>query len=144
MDHEDTWLAELREIYEEDKVRREAEEARAAAPAPADAADALLQRCRAHELMRQVQKTLLNGGGSLHFYKNVGGYEQAIVLMWKGPLSAAQKPATIAEVDASLIVGATATVVFVNDEPLVEISADALRAALLARARHFLSSGPVA
>ena len=139
MDKEKDWLAELRQIYETDKAYKQAQKDSQPEAEAVVTAGEYLQRCSAHELMRQVQKTLLDGGGKLEFYENVGGYEQAVVLMWAGPISEAAKPATIEDVDASIIVGANAQGVFVNDERLANVSPDALRQRLLELAQGFVA-----
>ena len=138
MHDEENWLAQLRQIHETDKAQRQAPEHDATDEAQ-PTAEQYLRQCRAHELLRQVQKTLLDGGGSLQIYQDVGGYEQVIILMWEGPISAAAKPARIDEVEASIIVGANAQGIFVNDEPLSDISPEGLRERLLNTARKFLA-----
>jgi hypothetical protein len=141
--HDDDWGSQLRQLYEADKTRRQAQEKSKAAPEPGIVAAQLLQCCRTHELMRQLQKTLLNGGGNLRFYEEVGGYAQAVALMWSGPISAATKPPRIEDVDAAIIVGANEEGVFVNDSRLSEVSPAALKRALLERARGFITGeGP--
>jgi hypothetical protein len=137
MTDEDDWRSQLRQIYEVDRVRQQAQGEREETPEPEIVAEALLRRCRAHDLMRQVQKTLLDGGGKLQFYEEVGGYDQAVVLMWSGPISAATKPASIADVDAAIIVGANDGGVFVNDSQLAEASPETLKQVLLELAREF-------
>jgi hypothetical protein len=137
MNVKDDWDSQLRQIYEVDKAHQQVHEKREEAPEPKTIAEQLLRRCRAHELMRQVQKTLLDGGGKLQFYEEVGGYDQAVVLMWSGPISAATKPASIADVDAAIIVGANDGGVFVNDSQLAEASPEALKQVLLELAREF-------
>lgn len=139
MNSEEEWLAQLRQVYETDKARQEAKEKRQAEGEPEVTTEQLLKRCRAHELMRQVQKTLLNGEGRLQFYEDVGGYERAVVLMWKGPISDASKPASIEDVEGSIIVGATDEGIFVNDNKLSEVSPEALRQTLLELARGFVT-----
>jgi hypothetical protein len=139
MNSEDEWLAQLRQVYEADRARQQAEREREAYDEAQVTAEQLLQQCKAHGLVRQVQKTLLDGGGQLHFYQDVGGYEQAIVLMWAGPISDARKPAKIADVDASIIVGANDGGVFVNDEKLADVSPDGLRRRLLEVAQRLAS-----
>lgn len=136
-DHDD-WTSQLRQIYEVDKARREAQQRREAAPDPKAIAAQLLQECRAHELMRQLQKSLLDGRGKLQFYEKVGGYEQAVVLLWSGPISDASEPAHIQDVDTAIIVGANSGGLFVNDNRLTEHSPDALKQRLLELAREFV------
>ena len=139
--HDDEWLDELRQIYEEDRARREAREKSRAEREPRKTAGQFLKQCRAHELMRHVQKALLDGGGTLRFYEDVGGYDQAVILMWKGPISNAAKLADIEDVDTSIIVGANGEGVFVNDRKLSDASPEALRDTLLELARQFVTDG---
>lgn len=136
MSNDEEWLAQLRAIYEADRVKRESLAAQAVEPAAELSAADLLQQCNAHGLVRQVQRALLNGGGKIQFYEDVGGYEQAIVLIWSGPISDAAAPAEIKDVDASLIVGANDDGVFVNDRKLSNPSPQALQTALLEMARE--------
>ena len=138
--NDDDWLAELRQVYERDKAYQQAKEQSRSARVPEETAADLMRRCRAHELMRQVQKVLLNGEGTLQFYENVGGYKQALILMWKGPVSAASKPANIKDVDTSIIVSANDRGIFVNDKKLSEPSPEALKQALLDLAQGFIRS----
>ena len=133
-DHDD-WTSQLRQIYEVDKEQREAQQSREVAPDPKTIAAQLLQECRAHELMRQLQKSLLDGRGKLQFYEKVGGYEQAVVLMWSGPVSDASEPVQIQDVDTAIIVGANSDGLFVNDSRLPEHSPEALKQRLLEVAR---------
>lgn len=138
MNSDDEWQDQLRRIHDSDKARRQAEETSQAATEPVITVELLLRQCRAHELLRQVQNMLLNGGGRLQFYENVGGYEQAVVLMWNGSISNATKPPSIEDVDAAIIVGANAEGVFLNDAALPEASPDVLKEALLDLARGFV------
>lgn len=139
MNNADEWVAQLREVYETDKARQQAKETSSADSEPVLTSELLLQQCKAHELMRQVQKTLLDGRGKLQFYEDVGGYDRAIVLMWVGTISDASEPASIEEVDASIIVGANGEGIFVNDTRLSEATPGALRQALLDVAQGFLT-----
>ena len=136
--NEDEWLVQLRNLYDVDKAQHQANKQSQARDTSQETADAFMRRCKAHALMRQVQRTLLNGEGALHFYENVGGYDRAVVLMWRGPISAASKPAKIEDVNNAIIVGANDRGIFVNDEELAEPSPAALRQALLALARRFV------
>lgn len=95
MNSDDEWQNQLRQIHDTDKERGQAKETGLAATEPVITAELLLRQCRAHELLRRVQNMLLNGGGKLQFDENVGGYEQALVLMWNGPISDATKPTSI-------------------------------------------------
>jgi hypothetical protein len=135
VEDKDEWTSQIRQIYEMDKARREAQQSSEVAPDPQIIASQLLQECRAHELMRQLQKALLDGRGKLQFYEKVGGYEQAVALMWAGPISDASQPADIQDVDAAIIVGANTEGLFVNDSRLPEHSPEALKQRLLELAR---------
>ena len=139
MSSEQEWLSELRELHEADKAYHHAEEKRQAPPEPEVVAERLLEKCDAHQLMRQVQKVLLNGGGKLQFFEDVGGYHRAIVLMWQGPVSAASALVRLEDVEAAIIVGANEEGVFVNDRLLPDASVEALRHRLLKVAQEFVT-----
>ena len=136
--NDDDWIAKLQQIYEANKVYQQAKEQRQLTPSPKDTADTFMKQSRAHDLMRQIQKVLLNGEGILRFYEDVGGYNRAIVLMWKGPVSAASKPANLKDVDVSIIIGANDKGIFVNDKKLAKPTPEALKQALLDLAQGFI------
>src|SRR5512136_1964255 len=85
------WLNQIRRLYDEDKLKLQYEEEQRQMQAR-QAVDELLSRSKAHELLRQVQKALLNGAGVLKVLNKTGEYDQAVVLMWHGPISAARRP----------------------------------------------------
>ena len=128
---DDDWIAQLQQVYEADKAQQQAKEQIQAAQEKKNLADAFMQQSRAHELMRQAQRVLLKGEGILRFYENVGEYNRAIALMWKGPISAASKPANLKDVDVSIIIGANDQGIFVNDQKLAEPTPEALKKMLL-------------
>lgn len=128
---DDDWIAQLQQVYETDKARQQAKEQDQAAQKKKNLADAFMQQSRAHDLMRQIQKVLLKGEGFLRFYEDVGDYHRAIALMWKGPISAASKPANLKDVDVSIIVGANDEGIFVNDQKLAEPTPETLKKVLL-------------
>ncbi|MCA9929754.1 MAG: hypothetical protein KC419_14810 [Anaerolineales bacterium] len=128
---DDQWLSTLQNLHDQDKASREVSDAVEKAPNPADHAALLLRQCRTHELLRQVQKIMLNGGGVLKIYDKTNEYDEAIVLMWKGPISAAQKPKSLKDVEHFISVGANGKGVWVNDALLSEPTAEALKTAIL-------------
>jgi hypothetical protein len=86
---EEEWLAQLRELYEKDKTVQHKKEQKAK---EVKSGEDLLRRTRAYQLMRQVQKTFLNGGGLLDASEGVGQYDRAITLVWQGSISQARRP----------------------------------------------------
>jgi hypothetical protein len=129
----DTWLDQIRRLYEEDKLRLQAEQAHEQpAPAQPDTAANLLGQTKAHLLLRQVQKALLNGGGLLEVLDQPEDYDRAIVLMWQGPISAARKPDQAGEDYNYVLVGVRQTKVWVNGKAIREPTPEALRLSLLA------------
>jgi transcriptional regulator with XRE-family HTH domain len=79
------WLDELRQ-------HREAKQAQdQPAPEPPPLPD-LLSQCKAHDLLRQAQKALLNGEGLLNAPVSQAQYERVMTLVWQGPVYAARKP----------------------------------------------------
>jgi len=90
------WLDELYNLREEDKARRQTE------PEPLDlsvltaqrekqAAD-VLRQADAHNLLRRVQRALLDGKGIIDIFEHKSNYERLITLVWQGSVSMARNP----------------------------------------------------
>lgn len=137
-----TWLAQLRQLHDEDKARREAEAAQQQQQAQQeqtqqDAIIALLKESRAHELLRQVQKALLDGNGTLSVYDKARTFDKAIVLAWQGPISDARRPAPDSPDPVFFIlVGVRQGQLWVNQRPVKTPTPNALKAALLEAAKN--------
>lgn len=134
----DNWLQQLEALYEADKAREQAkiEQAQQQEQHQADAATELLTQVRAHELLRLVQKHLLNGAGALGIYEKSRDYERAVVLAWQGPISSARRPNPKDPDDYFYIaVGVRAGQLLVNGQP-VEATPNALKKTLLAAAQN--------
>lgn len=86
----DDWLDQLRKLHEADKARHQAR--RKEHQVQKSHASDLLRQSQAHKLLRQVQKVLLNGQGTLDIFDRTGDYERVISLVWQGPISKARKP----------------------------------------------------
>jgi hypothetical protein len=131
----DKWLDQLRQIREADKVRHEAESKAAITPdkkAKVDRAAILLHRSQAHELLRQVQKVLLGGQGTLDILSDVSDYERVVTLVWQGPVSAARRPNPEDPQEISyLLVGVRQGKLWVNGQKLASGTPEALKKALV-------------
>ncbi|MCL4868567.1 MAG: hypothetical protein KJ063_06355 [Anaerolineae bacterium] len=137
----DEWLAELEQLHQTDKKIQEAAAAQAqSAELRQQQATQLMQDTRAHELLRQVQKTLLASQGVLRFYTNAGGYDQAVALLWQGPVSQAQKPVKDELADGVILIGTREGQMWVNEEPLPEPTPQSLKQVLLLTCRQLVSS----
>ncbi len=136
------WLAQLRQLHDDDRARLEAEAAQQQQQAQQELAQqdtitALLKDSRAHELLRQVQKALLDGNGTLTVYDKARTFDKAIVLAWQGPISAARRPVT----DSSdpvfyILIGVRQGQLWVNKQPVKLPTPAALKAALLEAAKN--------
>lgn len=136
------WLAQLRQLHDEDKARRDAEATQQQQQAQKELAEqdtitTLLRESRAHELLRQVQKALLDGNGTLSVYDKARTFDKAIVLAWQGPISDARRPTP----DSSdpvfyILVGVRQGQLWVNQQPIKTPTPNALKAALLAAAKN--------
>lgn len=129
----DEWLEQLHQLHEADKAKRQAEtkpeEQQNLEP---DQASELLRQSKAHELLRQVQKVLLDGEGTLDIFDRAGDYERAITLVWQGPISAARKPdPDDPEVYNYILVGVRQGKLWVNGKRLASATPEKLKAALL-------------
>lgn len=139
----DSWLNELQKLYEADKVKQETAEAEAKRVTERQQQAAqIMQDSRAHELLRQVQKALLSGQGVLRFYTNAGGYDQAVALLWQGPISRAEKPVKDEKADGLILVGTRDGELWVNEAPLLETTPQALKEALLEACRELVAPPP--
>lgn len=144
----DDWLDELRQLHESDKARQQA------AAEPLDlsilsaqlnqqAAD-LLRQVDAHNLLRQVQKALLNGKGIIDIFEHTNRYERAISLAWQGPISAARKPnAKDPEDYLYILIGVYQGKLYVNDEEVSPVTPEALKIALRKAAQNPGRAGPL-
>ncbi len=124
------WLAQIRRLHDDDKLRVQREEAQSQMQTR-QAVDELLSRSKAHELMRQVQKALLNGAGVLRVLNKTEDYERAIVLMWHGPISAARRPDVVGEDYSYILVAVKHGKLWVNGKPISAPTPEALKVGLL-------------
>jgi hypothetical protein len=133
----DDWLAQLRQLHEADKAKREAATPKLPEPPPQNQAAELLRHLQAHQLLRQTQKALLGGQGTLDIFDRAGDYDRVITLVWQGPISAARKPdPNDPEPYNYILVGVRQDKVCVNGQPLPEATPEALKAALVAASRQ--------
>lgn len=135
----DAWLAELERLRAEDKAVQDAAAAQARlVEQQQQKAAQLMQDSHAHELLRQVQKALLAGKGVLRFYTHSGGYDQAVALLWQGPISQAEKPVKDDKAEGLILVGTREGQLWVNEVKVPEPTAQALKQALLQTCRELV------
>ncbi|GAB4434178.1 MAG: hypothetical protein Fur0044_31600 [Anaerolineae bacterium] len=131
---DDDWLNQLKQLHDEDKLRLQGEqeqEQERQAQARRHIAVKLLGQSKAHELLRQVQKALLNGGGILKVLDQSEEYDQAIVLMWQGSISAARKPDKANEDYSYILVGVRDNKMWVNGTVIAKPTPEVLKINLL-------------
>lgn len=133
---EDAWLAELADIRAADAAAQENQAQQAAAVDARAQANEILVHSQAHRLLRQVQKVLLNGGGSLKAYERSSQYTMALALMWQGPVSNPSLPVRRDVPTYYLIIGVKSGVLWVNDRTLPDAEPATLKQALVAAARQ--------
>jgi hypothetical protein len=134
----DDWLDQLRELHEKDKAEQvaQSEEAAKTKAKPQPTLD-LLRQSQAHGLLRQVQKVLLNGQGTLDIFDRAADYERTITLAWQGPISKARKPSPDDPAEYSyILVGVRQGKLWVNDKPLPAATPAALKTALLEASKN--------
>jgi len=122
---EDEWLTQLRQLHEADKAKQsEPDQQNQKVGKQRD----LLQRAKVYQLMRQVQKYFLDGGGLLDASKGVGRYDRAITLVWQGPVSQARRPNSKDPSDYFYVrVGLRSGALWVNDRRTSATTSDELR-----------------
>ncbi len=133
----DDWLAQLEQLHNEDKTKRQAAaQAEAAQQKQSEVqknqAQELLRQGKAYELMRQVQKALLGGKGLLKVHEADKKYDRIIILRWQGPISEARNPDPNLKEDIyHILVGVRDEELWVNGKKVAETTPDALKVALL-------------
>ena len=130
----DTWLEQLKQLREADKAKHQDSTGDLdlnGSNKRATAAD-LLRQSKAHELLRQVQKSLLAGQGTLDIFDRAGAYERAIALVWQGPISAARRPQPNDPAPYYyILIGVRQGKLWVNDRRVAKVDSEALKKALL-------------
>ncbi|NJN96978.1 MAG: hypothetical protein HC875_24220 [Anaerolineales bacterium] len=136
----DDWLNQLRQLRERDKASRQPVEevvdlSVLQAQRVQQAAD-LLRQADALNLLRQVQKALLDGKGILDVFEQTQRYDRAISLAWQGSISEARKPdPKSAEAYQYILIGVREGKLYVNDKEVVPASPEILKKALVEAAR---------
>jgi hypothetical protein len=133
----DPWLDQLRRLYDEDKAKRDAKKPKKPAKPPASRAGEILRKSQAHQSLRDVQKFLLNGGGTLDIFDRADDYDRGITLAWQGPISAARKPdINDPEPYNYILVGVRDNALWVNGKRLADNKPDTLKMALLEASKN--------
>lgn len=126
------WLDDLRQI----RAGKLAASRPQPLPPPPPTADDLLKKCKALELLRQVQKALLGGEGLLNPPATQNKYEKVLTLVWQGPIYAARKPEENTTEDMFFImVGVKKNQVYVNGKKLADSTPEALKVMLVEAAK---------
>ena len=133
----DPWLDQLRQLHDEDKAKREAKKPKKPEKPPESRASEILRQSQAHQSLRDVQKFLLNGGGTLDIFDRDDNYERGITLAWQGPISEARKPdINDPEPYNYIVVGVHNNTLWVNGKRLSNTKPATLKAALLAASQN--------
>jgi len=133
----DPWLDQLRRLYDEDKAKHVAEKPKKPEKPPPSRANEILRKSQAHQSLRDVQKFLLNGGGTLDIFDRGSDYERGITLAWQGPISEARKPdINDPEPYNYIVVGVRNDALWVNGKRLADTKPDTLKEALLAASQN--------
>lgn len=135
------WLDELHQLREEDKAQRQADlkslNLSVLTSQQVETTTLLLHRCDAHNLLRRLQKVLLDGKGTIDIFEQKSNYDRIITLAWQGPISAARIPDPEDPEDYNYIyVGVKRGKVYVNGEELSPVTPDALKPALVKAAKN--------
>jgi hypothetical protein len=138
----DDWLAALRQLHDADKARlqTQAEQQEAVAQkeqARIEGARELLRSLKAHELMREAQKALLDGQGTLSLQNNTKKYDLVLILAWQGSVSNARRP-TVKDPEPIyyISIGVRDGQVLVNDQKVTTPTPATIQKAILAVAQN--------
>ena len=136
----DDWLTQLEQLHNADKSKQQAEaekQTQQEKQTKQERAIVLLNDSKAHELLRQVQKVLLDGKGTLDVFEEKGKYDRAIVLAWQGPVSNAHRPNPKDPADYQyILVGVHQNELWVNGKSVKEATPEALQIELLEAAKN--------
>ncbi len=130
----DDWLTELQKLREEDEAKRQAEldELDLSVISRQNQAAQILRDSDAHNLLRKVQKVLLNGKGIIDIFDRTKQYDRAIALIWQGPISDARIPKPDDPDDYHyILVGAKGDNLYVNGRRLKGTTPESLKSALV-------------
>jgi len=130
----DDWLTELQKLREEDEAKRQAEldELDLSVISRQNQAAQILRDSDAHNLLRKVQKVLLNGKGIIDIFDRTKQYDRAIALIWQGPISDARIPKPEDPDDYHyILVGAKGDNLYVNGRRLKGTTPETLKSALV-------------
>jgi hypothetical protein len=137
----DNWLDELHQLHEQDKTSQQADieplDLSVLSAQRVKQATDLLRQVDAHNLLRQVQKALLNGKGVIDVFEHTKRYDRTISLAWLGPISAARKPdPKNPEAYQYILIGVRGGKIYVNDKEITPATPEALKIALLEAAKN--------
>jgi hypothetical protein len=128
----DPWLDQLRRLHDEDKAKHEAKKPKKPEKSPGSRANEILRKSQAHQSLRDMQKFLLNGGGTLDIFDRGGDYDRGVTLAWQGSISEARKPdINDPEPYNYILVGVRNNTLWVNGKRLADTKPATLKAALL-------------
>ena len=129
----DDWLEQLRQIRAE---QRQVAEPPVGSNASSRGPDRLLKESRAFEFLRDMRRELLGGSGRIESFDNAGGYDVVLVLMWDGSIAQPKSPRAGSAEGYQIFVAVRDQRLWVNGQPVVANSAEALQRALLEAARN--------
>jgi hypothetical protein len=130
----DDWLTELQKLREEDEAKRQAEldKLDLSVISRQNQTAQILRDSDAHNLLRKVQKVLLNGKGIIDIFDRTKQYDRAIALIWQGPISNARIPKPDDPDDYHyILVGAKGGNLYVNGRCLKGTTPETLKSALV-------------
>lgn len=132
------WLEEIAKIRAEDEAKRNPEKPESEPNSQERVGEAirLLKQVEAHNSLRKVQKTLLNGKGIIDIFDTSEQYDRVFALIWQGPVSAARNPSPNSPEELFyILVGARQNKIYVNGKPLKDNTPEALKKALVEASR---------
>ncbi len=136
------WLDQLKALRDESEA---AEKTAEQTPGPTvlseqEKATLALKDSQAHKLLRRVQSVLLGGKGLIDIFDRTNEFDQAIALVWQGPIAKARVPRPDDPAKQQyIIVGAKGENLYVNGKRLKLNTPEALKPALVTAAKKPLT-----
>lgn len=132
------WLDELYQLHEEDKAKQQEKNLDLSVlEKDRPTSTGILRHSNALNLLRRVQKALLNGKGIIEVLDHNNEYDHALTLIWQGPISAARKPDPDGpEEHKFILIGAKDARLYVNGKEVMPPHPENLKASLVEAAKN--------
>mgnify|MGYP001240631774 CR=1 FL=1 len=132
------WLDQLSQLRDEDQKQQEelSKKLDLSVLGRRDQAKTALKVAEAHNLLRRMNAVLLGNKGLIDVFDSIENYDEAITLVWQGPISQARRPNPDNPAPVSYVmISAKGRNIYVNHKKC-QITPEAMKAALVQAAQN--------